>query len=590
MTEIIIKTWPNGQTSLALAALRFCLGDDPALRLSHPSPTTPSPAGGSDLGLSPGQVPGQRYLVEYAPFAQTAVARFEQALAQGTVTDDAAGFARFASEDFTPYTAFLNHWVRSDFVRDQIVLNLADLYDNPVAWLQWVLGMLTPDQPPRPDQLDRITRAAPGWVAAHPPPDLTTFRHYDATLFDQLGRFTLRRDVVQQIFKEMLGRPPKDEAILSFQCLETHAAMRSEIQSSAKYQEREAQTADTNFENTEITTKTLSPHEIKTGYMLLLGRQPSSEEIQRMEKRVTDLNSMRKIILGSAEFAGKYAQQFKPNLTKSAAQPTFENKGESLVSSPATLLPRDSERIIFLHIPKCGGTTLHNVLELWYGKNKIHAERFNGLYNQDIMGLGSKQVFSGHFDFYSTSFIPDPKLIISVLRDPIDRLVSLYNFHRAHGNTIIEQNNIQHARWANDHDIDSYFANPIITKHHSLDNSMVRHFSNIPQIGNGILVPAMGSVGLDEMLEQAIENLSKFAFIGFMDQYESDVGRLAHVLGMTPPQELQRRQVLEDLMETNTAMKRIVKQRPSPASLEAIEELTAYDRILYTHARALFAS
>ena len=154
MTEIIIKTWPNGQTSLALAALRFCLGDDPVLRLSHPSPTTPSPAGGSDLGLSPGQVPGQRYLVEYAPFAQTAVARFEQALAQGTVTDDAAGFARFASEDFTPYTAFLNHWVRSDFVRDQIVLNLADLYDymtrrllqgsvrNDPAMLDEVRGLL----------------------------------------------------------------------------------------------------------------------------------------------------------------------------------------------------------------------------------------------------------------------------------------------------------------------------------------------------------------------------------------------------------------------------------------------------------------
>ena len=119
---------------------------------------------------------------------------------------------------------------------------------------------------------------------------------------------------------------------------------------------------------------------------------------------------------------------------------------------------------------------------------------------------------------------------------------------------------------------------------------MVRNFSNIPQIDNSLLPPSMQSVGLDEMLDQAIENLSKFAFIGFMDQYESDVVRLARVLNMTAPRELHKEQVLDNLMDTNLAMKRIEKQRPSPASLEAMEELIAYDRIFYARARALFAS
>ena len=41
---------------------------------------------------------------------------------------------------------------------------------------------------------------------------------------------------------------------------------------------------------------------------------------------------------------------------------------------------------------------------------------------------------------------------------------------------------------------------------------------------------------------------------------------------------------------TNLAMKRIEKQHPSPASLEAMEELIAYDRIFYVRARARFAS
>ena len=924
LTDITIKTWPNGQKSVALAALRFCLGDDPVLRLSHPPPPPPppllqlaadgstpadpaSPAAVSGIRLSPGQVPGQRYLVEYAPFAHTAVARFEQALTQGAVPDDAVGFARFASTDFSQYTAFLNHWVRSDFVQDQIVINLGDLYDNPVVWLHRMLGMLNPDQPPTPDQLDRISQAAPGWIAAHPLPDLTSFRHYTPALFEQLGKITLRRDVVQRVFHEVMGRdledtsivhfqtlpdtetlilrlmesreyvlresetmtalgsydrvtpevlsspaykrwefshktklgwplnqvfisrkagliycpigkvactflkrqmvhvsdvahlalivqdvhgitdtirtglqlsdypiaqaeafiadpgifkfavlrPPRerllsayiekfvlnrtepgniyhirsvlgpvqqrkglagldadagisfrdficeitsqpspqldphwrpqadylqgitydrlfrfdqmdavmdllenrsgqklsrqpqnvtgsgsgradiaaadllpaqimalpkldkscffdapleaaiasyfsadeallrqtyDDAILHFQRTESRAALHSQPLAKPENQGREAQTAESRVENSENAANALSPQDIKTGYLLLLGRHPSSEEIQQMQKRVTDLRSLREMIVGSAEFTEKYPKKFRPNQAKSVTQSEPEKKGDGRVSAPATLLPRDSERIVFLHIPKCGGTTLHSVLKLWYGKNQMHAERFNELYYQDIMGLGSRRVFSGHFDFYSTSFIPGPKTFISVLRDPMDRLISLYNFNRAHGSKIIEQKNLQHGRWANEYDIDSYFAHPIIRSHHLINNSMMRHFSNIPQIDNSLLPPSMQSVGLDEMLDQAIENLSKFAFIGFMDQYESDVVRLARVLSMTAPRELHKEQVLDNIMDTNLAMKRIEKQRPSPASLEAMEELIAYDRIFYARARARFAS
>ena len=925
MKGVTVKIWPCDRKSLTLDALRHCLGDDPALRAFERAAvrrtakartgleTGPEAQAGLETGpeqaakLHPGQVPGQRYLIEYADFPQSVVAGFDAAVATGRTEDSAAGFVRFASTDFSHYTAFLNHWVRSDLVQDQIVINLGDLYDNPVVWLHRVLQRLTPGQPPTTAQMDRITAQAQSWVAAHPAPDVKAFRHYQPVLFNLLGRLVLRREVVQQIFKEMLGRVPSDDAVLNFQCMENHAVMRQTILSSAEYlqrdtkmmealgpydqvtpevlnspayrrwetahkngmpwplnqvfisrragviycpigkvactflkhqmvhvsdvahlalivqdvhgitdtirtglqlsdypiaqaeafiadpgifkfavlrpprerllsayiekfvlnrtepgniyhtrsvlgpvqqrkglagldadagisfrdficeitsqpsprldphwrpqadylqgitydrlfrfdqmdavldlleirsgkklsrqpqnvtgsgsgradiaaadllpaqimalpkldkscffdapleaaiasyfsadeallrqtyddailhfqgtesraalhsqllvtpenQGRKAQTAESRVENLENAANALSPQDIKTGYLLLLDRHPSSEEIQRMQKHVTDLSSLREVILGSTEFTEKYSKKFRPNQAKSVTQSEPEKKGDGRVSAPANLLPRDSERIVFLHIPKCGGTTLHSVLKLWYGKNQMHAERFNELYYQDIMGLGSRRVFSGHFDFYSTSFIPGPKTFISVLRDPMDRLVSLYNFNRAHGSKIIEQKNLQHSRWANEYDIDSYFAHPIIRSHHFIHNSMVRHFSNIPQIDNSLLPPSMQSVGLDEMLDQAIENLSKFAFIGFMDQYESDVVRLARVLSMTAPRELHKEQVLDNLMDTNLAMKRIEKQRPSPASLEAMEELIAYDRIFYARARALFAS
>ena len=112
----------------------------------------------------------------------------------------------------------------------------------------------------------------------------------------------------------------------------------------------------------------------------------------------------------------------------------------------------------------------------------------------------------------------------------------------------------------------------------------------IPQATPSILDPGLREATLDEMLEQALANLEKFAFVGFMDNYEPDVARLAHVLGKTPPQKVTAHQVLDTLMESGPQdMRKIEKQRPDAACQDSIEEMIKYDRQFFARARALFA-
>ncbi|MCJ7874836.1 sulfotransferase family 2 domain-containing protein [Phaeobacter sp. J2-8] len=329
----------------------------------------------------------------------------------------------------------------------------------------------------------------------------------------------------------------------------------------------------------------LTKHDIRLCYKMFLDRIPSDSEVERMQAAHNSLDSVRRVFLKSSEFAQRYA----PFSGKNRAQQISASAQPSLQKLAQNLQPCNADRVVFLHIPKCGGTTLHHMLGQWFGPDNMHAERHNGLYSYTAGNLASSLVFSGHYDFYATTLIPGPKRMISFLRDPADRLVSLYHFHRAHAPDIIERHNLTLPRWANEYDIDAYFAHPNIRKHPGVNNAIVRYFSDMPQIAPSMKGNRLPDASMDEMMEQALRNLEKFTFVGFMDRYNADVDRLADTLGCKRPVELRKHQVLDDLMKSDPNMRKIDKQKPSQETRDSMEELIQYDRKFYDRARELFA-
>lgn len=249
--------------------------------------------------------------------------------------------------------------------------------------------------------------------------------------------------------------------------------------------------------------------------------------------------------------------------------------------------PLGEERVVFLHLPKCGGTTLHALLEQWFGVGALHPERLNGLYFATAAQLAAKRVFSGHFDFYATQLVPGPRLLISFMRDPRERLISLYNFHRAHRPDVVKRDNLALASLAQKYDIDAYFRAPEVRAHPAVNNSMARYLSDQPQIPH--LAPAAGAgIPIEALCAQAVRNLDAFAFIGFMDDYDGSALRLARRLGKPPVERIERRQVLDELMQTNPGMHLIERQRPGKETLTQMEELVRWDEVVYAAARQKF--
>lgn len=87
--------------------------------------------------------------------------------------------------------------------------------------------------------------------------------------------------------------------------------------------------------------------------------------------------------------------------------------------------------IVFLHIPKTAGQTIHAELSRVVGKEAVSPVRVH-----TEAGPGAAQLppgyrlYSGHIDWEAIDTLPAPRFVFTVLRDPLERIASFYFFVR----------------------------------------------------------------------------------------------------------------------------------------------------------------
>jgi hypothetical protein len=83
--------------------------------------------------------------------------------------------------------------------------------------------------------------------------------------------------------------------------------------------------------------------------------------------------------------------------------------------------------IVFLHIPKTAGQSVHHFLTHFVAHDKIAPARVNEqLVTMSISEILKFQLFSGHMDWSLLDCLPNPKFTFTVLREPVSRIVSFY--------------------------------------------------------------------------------------------------------------------------------------------------------------------
>ena len=87
--------------------------------------------------------------------------------------------------------------------------------------------------------------------------------------------------------------------------------------------------------------------------------------------------------------------------------------------------------IIFLHIPKTAGQSVHQFLVTLFPKRSISPSRVNEqLVKMSIPEIRKHTIFSGHLDWALLDCLSGPRFVFTVLREPTDRILSFYFFLR----------------------------------------------------------------------------------------------------------------------------------------------------------------
>ena len=97
------------------------------------------------------------------------------------------------------------------------------------------------------------------------------------------------------------------------------------------------------------------------------------------------------------------------------------------------------EAVIFLHVPKAAGSTLNRLIECEYSLFEMYSidpvfYRWSWAHLQRLSKrrLGKIRVFKGHMLFGLHAILPQPATYITVLREPVDRVLSAFYFMRSY--------------------------------------------------------------------------------------------------------------------------------------------------------------
>ena len=267
--------------------------------------------------------------------------------------------------------------------------------------------------------------------------------------------------------------------------------------------------------------------------------------------------------------------------------------------SPSQRSSERTDRLIFLHIPKTAGTTIRAALATAYRPEErafvYHPSVHDSVTTETIDSWSEDRrvalrLVMGHFDFGIHSNLPEPNRYVTMLREPMERLVSLYDYFRTGSFPPGTGAARQHDRLnAEDIAIDAYAFD---TKHPRWDNQMVRMLSGRSGVRFGACDEAM--------LAEALENIeARFAGLLLQERMSDSMGVLSLLAGRSLPTLAGRRgrdgrigrvmaRVSSEVRWQNATPDRRTLNEIDPAALGRVRDLNRFDIELYRIAAERF--
>jgi hypothetical protein len=301
----------------------------------------------------------------------------------------------------------------------------------------------------------------------------------------------------------------------------------------------------------------LTRDQVRMGYYFVLEREPESEAVYG----ICDLLTL---------------DEFRYEIKRSdEAQDRMRERIVFKYDDPYDFV--GCHTLYFIHLEKCGGTTVHDVMKTYFEPHKVTSEHLSSIYDLSVGECANYDFISGHFDYYSTLLAPRTHVHrIAVFREPINRLISFYRFHRAHP---------EHMRGSNEF-IDlahrlgplEFFTDPRVLASPRTNNAYLRTFgtSRYQAVPDG-----ESEHDRRAAFDRAAERIVGLDGIGLTERMNESLASICRGLGYAPPDQIEYRYKTDELGTELEGAMGAQEVEVTPELTRQMEEITRYDSKLY---------
>jgi hypothetical protein len=306
--------------------------------------------------------------------------------------------------------------------------------------------------------------------------------------------------------------------------------------------------------------------EIRFGFLYVLGREPESEHVYEHFANQSDVLSFRHALLSSREGQEK----IRSFLRFSVTHPYLDSNRSS---------------VCFIHLEKTGGTTLQGILEKQFEPGRLSPSHLsmNSLFSRSIAEISNYDLISGHFDYAATLSLPRRNIKrLAIFRDPIERLISFYRFHRAHP---VSKRPLDFVALAQDLKPEEFFQHKQVLCSPRLNNVYLRTF------GTCLSLPLSEEADKKELavaFDLATTRIQSLDAIGITERMTESVALVCYALGLAAPYEIRSTHRTDDFVGQAQGFTRPEPVERSDALEAVIAPLVNMDLKLYEIAQKTF--
>lgn len=241
------------------------------------------------------------------------------------------------------------------------------------------------------------------------------------------------------------------------------------------------------------------------------------------------------------------------------------------------------DRVFFLHVPKTGGSSLTAALAKKFASWEIFPWHHSRLDLFDPSDLMKFRFFHGHFTMADFDYIPKPARIVTLLREPRARILSLYHYWRSFKKDALPPYEAHHSRVAKSVGLNTFLGLPNPSLRVAMDNALVQAYLPYPLRGRNNALTAAP----DTIVDDALEALNAMTAFGILERFNESIGVIGEALKTPVILPTQKVRSFESLAGSNEH-EPVERETPLLETSALLDSRTEIDRLFYDRACALF--